>query len=108
MSLQSKQRFALYGQNIPVELSISGEPTKVVFKAPSWLNPRTLNVLGLSNDTDLVPRDLPIVVMSKLVGAAQYILGDEDMNIYQGYIYVTQDKNKIEGVLVALKTSPDK
>lgn len=108
MTLPAKFRFKLaeLKEPIRVALDINKDPISVRFRHDSWEHEKDLTVLGLSKDSDLVPRDLPIEILADMVVGSQYILTDADMNIYEAYIYVINTSNGTIGYMTGVKTKP--
>lgn len=109
MALPAKERFKepALKERASVVLTIDKEPDRLKFKHKSWPYERELTVLGRSKDSDLMT-DISIDNLANLESAAQYILGDSDMNIYEGVIYVLDTENGTVGYLVAIKSKPHK
>lgn len=108
MTLPKKYRFKepALKDKVRVNLNDKLEPENVRFKHTSWDAEKELKILGRSKESDLTPSSLPVDILADLISSNQYILADNDANIYEAYIYVIKTDNGIVGWMNAIKTSP--
>lgn len=107
MALLKKERFVrpLLSVPIRVQTDSEGNPLTLVYKDILWKSEKNLTVLGQSKSTDLLSKgERPSY---RAVSAQQYILCDEQANMYEGLIVVYKEPAGYSAQLTGLKTSPE-
>lgn len=106
MAIPSKERGTFKGLDIPVDINERMDPIGVKFKAPSWSAEKSLDVLGISNHADLVLTDVAASELADVISMNQYILADDEMNVYEAFIITYKDP--IVAKMRSIRTVPPK
>lgn len=106
MALAAKERGVFKNLNEKVDIDEQMEPVSVDFMGHGWKAPRKLEVLGMSKETDLIDSNIDSAELSTILSLNQYILADDEMNIYQAFIIIYDEP--VKAVLKSIRTVPHK
>lgn len=106
MAIASKERGVFKGLDVKVDINERMEPTGVKFKAPVWKEERSFDVLGVSSHADLVLTDMMSAELADVISLNQYILADEQMNIFEAFIVIYKDP--VHAKMRSIRTVPAK
>lgn len=106
LAIKERVRRPVLATPVNVEVDATGDPLRMVYKDPKWDKERALEVIGVSNSDDITDRNIKLDTLVKLIGARQYILCDDDANMYEAYIEISKTARGFVGTAKGFKTIP--